>query len=440
MPTDAERIALDRASVRTIDQDGHLHVAASNLTRAAVNRYAGREIPGYEALGLDANRIYRLFRDPAELERAAATFNGKPLLSSHRPQTAADHDHMLTVGAVNNVSWRAPFLVGELSVWDGDAIAGIDSGAARELSAGYRYVPVMTPGTFEGAAYDGVMTEIVANHVSLVETGRAGPDVVVGDNQLQENDMAQTARLSRPALLASGALRAYLRPKLAADAKINVGALLSGVTAQTFKAGRPALRLAMDAACRGKLAKDASLSDVDSLLDELQDAIDDLATEPDPDDETEEERAARLAAKSADKPAEDEEDKDKDKDKDKGKPAMDSVTRVAMDAALATSAAKVRADTMAEMRAIQAAERAVRPHIGDVEVACDSAEGVYRLALDFAGINVTGVPPAAFKAMVGMLPLPGTAAAPRPRIAQDEADAETAFRAKFPTAVKLVRS
>jgi hypothetical protein len=44
----------------------------------------------------------------------------------------------------------------------------------------------MTPGVSpQGEKYDGVMRDIVGNHVALVKEGRAGADVVVGDSKLQ---------------------------------------------------------------------------------------------------------------------------------------------------------------------------------------------------------------------------------------------------------------
>lgn len=451
-----DRLALDRASVRSIDADGHLHVGESNISRSQVAGYWGREIPDYESLGLQPDKLYQLLRDPAELEKAAASFNGKPLLITHKPQTAADHDHELTVGAVSNVRYEAPYLKAELAVWDAAAIAGITTGGQKELSAAYRYVPVMQAGTYQGVRYDGRMTQIQANHVALVESGRAGSDVVVGDSQPKE--LAPMPKpLSRTALLTSGALRAYLLPKLAQDMKIDLHPVLAKVTARTWKAERPRLRLALDAALAGKLAKDASLSDVDDLLDELQEAINDVADDPEPDPaedeeaETEEEKKARMARRAADKAAKDAEpstftkkDDDKKDDDKKGKPAMDhAITKPAMDAAISAAVSRARAETetatIARMRAIQEAERAVRPFIGEVVIAQDSAESVYRLALDANGIDLTGVPAAAYAAMVRMLPRPGTS--PTPRVAMDAAAGEEAkFRARYPTAVKLIRS
>jgi hypothetical protein len=36
------RFAFDRASVRTYDRDGRLHVEITNISKAAVNAYVGR--------------------------------------------------------------------------------------------------------------------------------------------------------------------------------------------------------------------------------------------------------------------------------------------------------------------------------------------------------------------------------------------------------------
>ena len=180
----ANVFAFDR-SARSIDTDGHLHVSASNLSRACVNPYLGSEIPGWQELGLDANRTYRMLRPADELSRAAQSFAGKPLLFRHRPITADDHAHDIVVGAVSNPKFDEPYLSGELVVWTSEAIAAIQSGEQKELSCGYRYEPVMRPGTYRGEAYDGIMTNLQANHVALVSEGRAGPNCVVGDAALR---------------------------------------------------------------------------------------------------------------------------------------------------------------------------------------------------------------------------------------------------------------
>jgi hypothetical protein len=62
--------------------------------------------------------------------------------------------------------------VATITVWDRRAIDAIESGDQRELSCGYSYRPIMRPGIFAGKRYDGVMRDIVGNHVALVESGR----------------------------------------------------------------------------------------------------------------------------------------------------------------------------------------------------------------------------------------------------------------------------
>lgn len=192
-------LALDRSSVRRVDADGHLHVERTPISKANVSPYYGREIPDSQRLGLDPNRIYRLLRDPEELKKAAPTFAGKPLLIDHQPVSSSDHPKDKITGSIGqDVRWEAPFLTAPLSVWRDDAIDGIESGKKRQLSSGYRYRADMTPGTFEGEPYDGVMRDIVGNHVALVEEGRV-PDIVVGDSALRLNPWAGKFRNSASA-------------------------------------------------------------------------------------------------------------------------------------------------------------------------------------------------------------------------------------------------
>jgi hypothetical protein len=103
-------LAFDRASVRTYDRDGRLHVEITNISKAAVNPYIGREIPDYKALGLDPDRVYKLLRDPDELAKAAPTFNNIPLLSRHKAVTADDHQPDLVIGSTGtDAAFEAPY-------------------------------------------------------------------------------------------------------------------------------------------------------------------------------------------------------------------------------------------------------------------------------------------------------------------------------------------
>jgi hypothetical protein len=74
------------------------------LSRAVISPYKGPEInevmgkePGWKPL--DPEHTYHLHRDPGELKKAVDTFNGLPLLWTHRAATADDHPAEIVIGA-----------------------------------------------------------------------------------------------------------------------------------------------------------------------------------------------------------------------------------------------------------------------------------------------------------------------------------------------------
>src|ERR1700730_18277735 len=92
-------MAFDKKSVRRYDSDGRLHIDASHISKANVCEYAGREIPDWQELGLDPEKLYKLYRDPDELAKAAASFNNIPILSRHVPVDVNDHQPDLVIGS-----------------------------------------------------------------------------------------------------------------------------------------------------------------------------------------------------------------------------------------------------------------------------------------------------------------------------------------------------
>lgn len=485
MATDKKRLAFDKASVRSYDADGRMRVELTPISKANVCPYKGDEIPNYEALGLDGSKVYRLLRDPQELEKAAKTANGVPLLIVHKPTSADDHPRELTVGATGtDAIWDAPYLKNSLSIWDGEGIAGIESEEQKELSSAYHYVADMTPGDYEGESYDGVMREIEFNHVALVVEGRAGPDVLVMDAKPKEfQAMIKTTKLpSRKAMLVQGAVAGVLIPKLAQDAKVDLGPVFKGVTAKNYGKQRATILKGIETATKGKLAQDMDLEDVMPLLDAMcevgapgdpddfdnefeedkvtvdADLVPGAGDNPDPqdtnkgaedgdDDESKKERLkaagfddeaigkimAAISAPAA--PEATDEDPPfikKDKEEDDDKP----MTKGAMDAAIAAATKRATELTMARMRAVSEARDAVKPHVGEVVISMDSAEAIYRMALDAADIDYPkdlNLP--ALKAMVAMLPKPDAA-----RVAQPyamDSKAQTDLTKRFPGADRI---
>jgi hypothetical protein len=175
-------LALDKESVREKDRDGRLHISVTHVCKACVSPYLGHEIPGWQELNLTPDRIYKMLRPAEELKKAAPTINGVQLLRKHIPVSASDHQPWDVAGAVGTTAeWNDPWIDNGLTIWSAEDIKRIESGEKAELSPGYHYDPVMEPGEFDGEDYSGRMTNIVFNHVSIVENGRQ-PGVVIGDS------------------------------------------------------------------------------------------------------------------------------------------------------------------------------------------------------------------------------------------------------------------
>lgn len=94
-----DTMAFDRKTVRSMDRDGRLHIAVSNMSKEGVDPYYGREIPKFNSLGLDPDRVYYLYRPAEELAAGAASFNNVPILSKHIPVTAEAPQQELIIGS-----------------------------------------------------------------------------------------------------------------------------------------------------------------------------------------------------------------------------------------------------------------------------------------------------------------------------------------------------
>lgn len=179
-------IAFDSVSMRSVDANGFLHVERSPLTRVQVAPYLGREISGWQAQGLEPEKIYHAYRPPEELasEETIKSINGIPIHLEHHDDAGEPEDKRTRVGTTGtDGAFEAPFLINSLHVFDKDAINRINDNSMKELSLAYTYIPEFKSGVTDGGEhYDFVQRQIRANHLALVEKGRAGPTVKVSDS------------------------------------------------------------------------------------------------------------------------------------------------------------------------------------------------------------------------------------------------------------------
>lgn len=208
---------------------------------------------------------------------------------------------------------------------------------------------------------------------------------------------------SRTALMVSGAVASFVRPLLAADAKVDLTDVFEKTNAETIAQDGADAALAAEVITlvTPHLAADQTI-DADALTAAI------AAVPP------------VLAADDAIEIA------------DPVKPApVAKPTPVTMDAAERQAIIDdAKAAAAAESAAIRTAERDVEPFVGKV-IAQDSAAAVYKIALDHLKVDLTDVPEEGYGGLLRAMPKPD---AKRPRIAQDAKPANGALAAIAPDA------
>ena len=208
-----DTMAFDAKSVRSIDSNGFMHIKYSPFTKEQVAPYYGREIPGWEAAGLQADKTYYGYRSAEELSKpeTVESLNGIPVQFRHHPDFADAPAKETRVGAAGtDAEWKRPYLFNSMTIYDDKAKSVINNGFMRELSLAYQYKPEFKKGTFDGKPYDFIMRNIRANHIALVEEGRAGKDVLVYDSKPIPKTKAEVKNMDEKEILknATAALQA----------------------------------------------------------------------------------------------------------------------------------------------------------------------------------------------------------------------------------------
>lgn len=159
--------------------DGALLVDA-RVARTGIQKYAGYEV------GKPEMSLVRVWRPASEVFSAdtLASFAHRPITNDHptEPVTAENWKSVAVGQTSDEVVGETIFVRVPLMVSDGAAIGDVESGK-RELSAGYSCDLDFTPGTTQaGEAYDAVQRNIRINHIAIVQAGRAGKEVRIGDS------------------------------------------------------------------------------------------------------------------------------------------------------------------------------------------------------------------------------------------------------------------
>ena len=400
-------------SVRTKDENGFLHVASTHISKATVNPYLGSEIEGSEEHGFEKDKIYYGLRDPDELRKSAETFNGLPLLLEHHPTDAENLPKEWVVGSVGtDAKFNAPYLDNSMTVTDAQAIGFIEDGTAKEISCSYRFTPDFTSGEYieaDGSKvhYDFVMRDIKGNHVALVSEGRAGHDVKVADGNSAVKYIGQERRTCMPIddFINKFMPLASDEEKLAAKAALE--ALEPAKDAEPTFAEGVAMGEKLEKEEPLKLDSEHEAEGMEKKLDEAEDACGKDACGKDEEIPVDEANLDELMKDPKFKEAFEMGVRygEKREKADPEKIDADHEREGELKALGEDSVKAIEKRITDKLRGINDAAKKVRPLVGEISnpFAFDSAEAVYKFALDKTGKNTEKYPSSAYEGMVDMV-------------------------------------
>lgn len=402
-------------SVRTKDENGFLHVALTPISKATVNPYLGKEIEGSKEHGFEPDKIYYGLRDPDELAKGAGTFNGLPLLLEHHPTDAENLPKEWVVGSMGtDAVFEKPYLKNSLTVTDAQAIQYIEDGTAKEISCSYRFTPDFTAGEYiesDGSKvhYDFIMRDIKGNHVALVPEGRAGHDVKVADgidavkyiaNEERRSNMPIDDFIAKFMPLASDEEKAAAKAALEALAPVKdeEPTFAEGVSYGEKLEKEEPKKLDSEHESEGMEKK----LDGDKAVEEVKDACgkdEELPVDEENLDELMKDPKFKAAYEMGVRYGEKREKADPEKiDADH--------EREGMERALGEDSVKAIEKRITDkLRGINDAAKKVRPLVGEISnpFAFDSADSVYKFALEKNGKDVKKYPASAYEGMVDMI-------------------------------------
>jgi hypothetical protein len=181
-------------SKREMTPEGFLKVSAK-VAKIGMQDYASIEFADSDAPeDVKKNKsIVRLFRsedevsDPASLE----TIESTPVTDGH-PKEFVDAKNVkkYQIGfSKPGVRYENGFVLADLVIQDADVIKRVQSGK-DQISLGYNSKIKWQAGTDEHyGPFDGIQTQIRVNHIAIVDSGRAGPEVRLDDEQPEGENM-----------------------------------------------------------------------------------------------------------------------------------------------------------------------------------------------------------------------------------------------------------
>lgn len=173
---------------KVVDENGFRTYLDIPITTEGVFDYAGFQIDQTGKIGLDKNKVYKVYRPAEELlsDKFVKSLEEMPLTDDHTPLgdgggllPAEKNTHGVLFNVRKNDAGNG--LVGDIKVFSESLKRKIDAGK-REVSLGYTCLYRQDMGIFEGKPYDFVQYDLYANHCAIVDEARMGHACRVTDS------------------------------------------------------------------------------------------------------------------------------------------------------------------------------------------------------------------------------------------------------------------
>lgn len=258
--------AIDASSLTGVKRHRDGYIAGRVLAaRTGVQMYTGDEMDWPEKSTV---AVYRPLDEVMRMD-ALASYKGKPITDGHPSErvTAENWDRFAR-GTIMGVQRDGDAVALDLTVSAKALVDKLESGAARELSAGYVAKIDRTAGvTPDGIAYDAVQRDIYVDHIAVVPRGRAGSEFRIGDNAGKWGAAPIYPEMSnKKEDTMSDALKTVVLGDKAAQVAVADVAIIEQFKADQAKAVKDAEKVHADAIA----AKDKEIAAKDAKIKELE--------------------------------------------------------------------------------------------------------------------------------------------------------------------------
>lgn len=178
-------------SYKKFDENGFFQIDKNPISKAGVFDYLGSSIAPTQAmrdeLGIDANKMYKVFRNHDELEKAIDSLKLKPIIDDHTLLGLEIGGVPAEKKGVHGTLGEQFSLVDDILysnlVVHSETLKELIENGKKELSCGFLCDYVKQNGVYNGESYDFIQTNLRGNHIALVDEGRMGKDVAILDSK-----------------------------------------------------------------------------------------------------------------------------------------------------------------------------------------------------------------------------------------------------------------